>query len=273
MKKSIIAYSVSILALSANVSYAASGHYRHDRHPVSKVMPSHHRSAGEEDIIYSCANAALGAYRDEEMETYDVHMHLGIFGYKQETPNDRVFIARKESGHRGRGSSAIVACRGTDSLSDLIADLDISTQAHMSILGRDVSHHFPRSSTCVASFAEIFNDEVVGAVHSVSARAESIVFTGHSMGGALAQFGSLVTHVAHPRKNLSVVTFGSAGAFDETAISVYDGMVLDHQRYFFHNDPVAKTTGPHAGVEIKLKGTGLSTHRMREYYDAIEDGI
>ena len=80
MKKSIIAYSVSFLALSANVSYAASGHYRHDRHPVSKAMPSHHRSVPREDIALTCANASLAVYEDRD--GVDTSMYFATQGYR-----------------------------------------------------------------------------------------------------------------------------------------------------------------------------------------------
>ena len=126
----------------------------------------------------------------------------------------------------------VIAFRGTSSKEDVYTDLMISREklpiAHMPESMWPLVH---------SGFSEQFFSVHKHLEASIK-ESESIVFCGHSLGGALATIGSLYYSFQYPDKDIACVTFGSPRVGDAQFASYFDERITDSIRYVNDNDPI-----------------------------------
>jgi len=131
-----------------------------------------------------------------------------------------------------------IACRGTSSVSDAVADLQVGLRQV------NAGDWLPRSARVHAGFhlsLDRLRAPVLGRIEAEGL--STVVFCGHSLGGAVAQLLGL----AYARRRRAVqedsyvskvVTFGSPHVGDKALVSILDDFI-DHQRFFTQGDPIA----------------------------------
>lgn len=126
----------------------------------------------------------------------------------------------------------IIAFRGTESKEDILTDLKI-TQVTLPLF--DIADFL--CPYVHSGFSEQFFSVNTHLENHIEEK-NKIVFTGHSLGGALATIGSLYYSVMYPEKDISCVTFGSPRVGDELFANYFDKHVKTSYRYVNDNDPV-----------------------------------
>lgn len=137
-----------------------------------------------------------------------------------------VLLCRRDTG------SLIVAFRGTSSKKDVLTDLSISRDKlplkGMSEVNWPLVH---------SGFMEQFFSANSMIDKNIKEN-DSIIFCGHSLGGALATIGSLYYSFQYPEKDISCVTFGSPRVGDYLFASYFDERIKNSLRYVNDNDPI-----------------------------------
>ena len=160
---------------------------------------------------------------------------------------------------RGDSTTHIVAFAGSKSAGDIFKGTyggDVGK-----IMGRDAAVFFSgRAVRCIGGYAEDYADNIAHTPSFVRAMSKEgdKVFTGHSRGGVLAQYAGIESVMKYYTPVVSVVTFGSPGAFGAEGVSTYDKSI-DQTRYYFREDRVANL-GNHTGAEFCLP---LPAHPVR----------
>jgi hypothetical protein len=126
----------------------------------------------------------------------------------------------------------IVAFRGTESKDDIFTDLKINRV--MLPLFRMPDELCPLIHS---GFYEQFFSVNKYLEEDIKEK-DKIVFTGHSLGGALATIGSLYYSFQYPEKDISCVTFGSPRVGDDRFAYYFNDRVTNSYRYVNDNDPV-----------------------------------
>lgn len=126
----------------------------------------------------------------------------------------------------------VVAFRGTSSSEDVFTDLSIARKkmplAHVSEKWWPQIH---------SGFSDQFFSVNKYLDESVKEN-DSIIFCGHSLGGALATIGSLYYSFQYPEKTIACVTFGSPRVGDDTFVKYFDNKINTSLRYVNDNDPI-----------------------------------
>ena len=185
-------------------------------------------------------------------------MHRGYnTTFLEDTEGRALVVAQKGRGARGGSTSTILAFRGTvlSNSKDISAGRARSDMADIGgvvgVLGREVGGYFTRDAGCVGSYAEIYNDTIFPGISYFMEKADDLTLTGHSMGGVMAQYASLTAYAMDESKEISVVTFGTPVTFDRSGAREYDEIILNHDRFFFPEDPIVKGS-PHTGRAHRL---------------------
>ena len=129
-------------------------------------------------------------------------------------------------------NALIVSFRGTSSNKDILTDLRVSREklplANMSSQLWPLVHF---------GFKEQFFSINPHLEKKIKAH-DTIIFCGHSLGGALATIGSLYYAFQYPNKNIACVTFGSPRVGDGAFVSYFNQRITNTLRYVNDNDPV-----------------------------------
>jgi len=129
-------------------------------------------------------------------------------------------------------NALIVSFRGTSSNKDILTDLRVSREklplANMSSQMWPLVH---------SGFKEQFFSINTHLEKKIKAH-DTIIFCGHSLGGALATIGSLYYAFQYPNKNIACVTFGSPRVGDGAFVSYFNQRITNTLRYVNDNDPV-----------------------------------
>lgn len=149
------------------------------------------------------------------------------------------------------GAAAHLVFRGTDDALDMLSNVDTR---QVDFLGARVHRGF--LSRYQAVRAKI--------AHFLGAHAfDSLLVTGHSMGGALASLAALdLAHALPPSVRVACVTFGSPRVGDARFAALFaDRLGVDHWRVFHDQDPVPMVPmGPFyqhvAGHALRVRPTG-----------------
>lgn len=178
--------------------------------------------------------------------------------------------------------SVIFLCRGTESMEDVGADLMVFKTKCQTIPGAKIHRGFaqqyaslaPAITKQVQSFAEFAEDEM-----------RSVLFIGHSLGGALATIGAALTKKEFPHLYVECVSFGCPRVGNKAFAEFFNANVDRHQRYVNGNDIITRVPRinyTHVGNECRI-GTGagksgcvsryigtIGDHSMDEYIAAFQ---
>lgn len=127
-----------------------------------------------------------------------------------------------------------IAFRGTSSLSDVLADIDVR-MVSVPKLGNDVKVHqgFYRQF-------DVLKKQIWKHIDGRGDQVTEVVFCGHSLGAALATVASAVFASEHPyRYKTKCFTVGSPRVGNAAFRSVFQEKVFEHYRIFNENDPVS----------------------------------
>jgi predicted lipase len=123
----------------------------------------------------------------------------------------------------------VIAFRGTSSREDVFTDLSIARKkmplTHVSEKWWPQIH---------SGFSDQFFSVNKYLDESVKEN-DSIIFCGHSLGGALATIGSLYYSFQYPEKTIACVTFGSPRVGDDTFVEYFDNKIKTSLRYVNDN--------------------------------------
>uniref|UniRef100_A0A6C0CJX5 Fungal lipase-type domain-containing protein n=1 Tax=viral metagenome TaxID=1070528 RepID=A0A6C0CJX5_9ZZZZ len=134
----------------------------------------------------------------------------------------------------------VVAVRGTESFTDVLKDLDVRktqptfVKKHYDHLRVKVHNGFYEQYQAIRP--RIFNHiKRLQAKHNLS----RVIFTGHSLGAAVASILALSYKMNHTGMNVSCVTFGSPRVGNKYFAKSFD--IIDHSyRVVNYQDPVCK---------------------------------
>lgn len=127
-----------------------------------------------------------------------------------------------------------ICFRGTESIADILTDLKIS-QITFVIPGLEI-WNCPQVHRGFYQQFESVRKEIEK--HLDTNKHKNVIFTGHSLGGALATLASLYFSPNFTDKNISCVTFGSPRVGDSKFGELFNKYVNQSYRYVNDNDPV-----------------------------------
>lgn len=112
----------------------------------------------------------------------------------------------------------------------------------------------------------------LAAFNDASRHEETVIFCGHSYGGALAQLAAVFFAMKVPADVIRVYTYGCPRVGCKQFARTLDGLILHHYRYTIKGDPV-----PHLPLGIRYKHAGMHIHlphapcphRVQNYKDAL----
>ena len=132
----------------------------------------------------------------------------------------------------------VVCFRGTESIADILTDLKIS-QVTFIVPNLEILECPQVHRGFYEQFYSVQNDLEKHIKEYLKKNKDApIIFTGHSLGGALATLASLYFQMLLPELTVSCVTFGSPRVGDSTFVKLYEEHVKETYRYVNDNDPV-----------------------------------
>ena len=135
-----------------------------------------------------------------------------------------------------------VCFRGTESYTDILIDLKI-LQVKFVIPGIEnedypqVHSGFNQQFESVKQRIQLKIDELLD-INDKHNKNKKVIFTGHSLGGALATLSSLYFKITNPKLDISCITFGSPRVGDFKFVKLYEKYIKESHRYVNDNDPV-----------------------------------
>lgn len=135
--------------------------------------------------------------------------------------------------------SLVFAFRGTESFRDVLSDLNIfRTELKIdekSMKTKNLVH---------TGFLKQFNtvkheiDQDIQYYRKEQSSNNSLIFTGHSLGGALATISSVYYGIKYPDMRVTCITFGSPRVGNNNFVRSFDVIVDESHRYVNEDDPV-----------------------------------
>lgn len=175
-----------------------------------------------------------------------------------------------------RSRTLYISFRGTNSLTDVKHDLDYRS------IPLDDEHE---SILIHAGFRNKFKsvqDLLLEQIEDYLGEFDKIVFTGHSLGGALAQVAAPVIGEQFPSKTVEVLTFGAPRVGNEDFVEFYNTYVDINYRITNDRDPVPalpfESRFSHVSHAISLSAKGQVTKVPdaplgSRFWNALEDTI
>ena len=166
----------------------------------------------------------------------------------------------------------VVACRGTNTLEEWVTDAAINGKVPF----KDWGHVH-------SGFYEIF-ESVWIEIGSMLLGYKSVIFTGHSLGAAVATLMASELHIKNSDTNISVVTFGSPKVGDTRFVSTFNASKINSCRIFNTLDLIPKLPFSlhlpeilipnYAQVDEELSFTGnheglIEAHQMVNYISVL----
>lgn len=189
--------------------------------------------------------AAVCAHRTHEA----YHGDGGPWADTTYLPGGRGFVRRQ-------GKVVLVVFRGTEGVRDWLRNADVRP-SRLDFLGERVRVHRGFEDQYHAVRAHV--SMAIGRHYQ---RGDDVVFTGHSLGGALAQLAAvdLATNGGGPVPT-RVYTFGSPRVGDGRWVRAYDRTIGEGKtvRFVFQRDPVPRydnAASAHAGPDYKMRADG-----------------
>ena len=138
-----------------------------------------------------------------------------------------------------------ISYRGTESFQDVLTDLKISKvpfplYRHNIWEAPDVHRGFSRQFESIREPLDLEIEKYLSNFQSGSNSRDKpkVVFTGHSLGGALATLSALYFQCKYPDVGISCITFGSPRVGDAQFAKLFNEKVRISYRYVNDNDPV-----------------------------------
>ena len=157
-----------------------------------------------------------------------------------------------------------VIFRGTDSSEDIEKDLMVSKKplklTNNNIIPK-VHYGFLLQFN---SLKKNLNKEIKNYISNEIENEPEIIFTGHSLGGALATIASLFYKDMYPKININCITFGSPRVGDNIFSNLFDKLIQNSVRIINNNDPI-----PCVPTSLRFKHVKgvlwLNNHKMDTY--------
>lgn len=176
--------------------------------------------------------------------------------------------------------SVLFLCRGTESMTDVSIDMMVFKTACRAIPGAKIHRGFARQ---YASLASTISRQVQRFAEFAEEEMRSVLFVGHSLGGALATIGAALTKKEFPHLFVECVSFGSPRVGNKVFADFFNTAVDKHRRFVNGNDIVTRVPRinyTHVGNECRIRGAGKSgcvsrylgtirDHSMEEYIAAV----
>lgn len=139
-----------------------------------------------------------------------------------------------------------VVFRGTDSKKDAAVDVQVTKMClplEKMTLSSDLVKHHAQNARVHAGFMyqlASIQKELFAYINEVSCRDELFVFTGHSLGGALATLACTFFCIFYPDRETMVHTFGSPRVGNAAFSRLTDALHANIHRHVYCNDPVTR---------------------------------
>jgi hypothetical protein len=198
-----------------------------------------------ENIVSVCAMCSAAVYRETPQMFLDAYekllnrskdeRRLKIIQHSTANIDECPYIIVKDSLY----NLVYVAFRGTNSISDILADVS-SNPASLDVGHVHHGFHFRAEQFIVSTSSQL--KAAIGWTSAVGEHAD-IIFCGHSLGGAVAQLVAIkLTLSGHYRKSIKSVTFGSPLVCDDTLARRLDqrGLTPNFLNIVYRNDLVPR---------------------------------
>jgi hypothetical protein len=206
------------------------------------------------EILLRCAEYSELSYCDPEVFRKSVDDNVKFYdGNPDEDTQAYSWLCKEDA-------VVYLVFRGTNSTSDIMADMQINTSPWSEHdTARRVHHGFYDQFHAI--------DKVLGRdVESYVKEAKKIICTGHSLGGALATIAA--AHFAEKYTDVPVCcyTFGSPRVGNRMFADMFHTMVHEHWRVYNECDPVPMLP-PMCNFQHTATGfcCGIGTHTMDMY--------
>ena len=135
--------------------------------------------------------------------------------------------------------SLVFAFRGTESFRDVLSDLNMF-RTHLSIPKVDLQCSPKVHSGFLTQFNTV-KDEMSAEIQLYREKPQNdnhLIFTGHSLGGALATISTVYYGLQYPDMNITCITFGSPRVGNNDFVNLFDNRVNESHRLVNEDDPV-----------------------------------
>lgn len=135
-------------------------------------------------------------------------------------------------------SSLIIWFRGTESLKDILIDLNFfRTPLKLKNNDKNVLVHQGFYNQFESVFTPL-NKTINNYVLDYKNRNQHLIFVGHSLGGALATISACYFSHVYPTLKVSCITFGSPRVGNNHFVNAFNSSVSESYRFVNDNDPV-----------------------------------
>jgi hypothetical protein len=178
----------------------------------------------------------------------------------------------------------IFLCRGTESMTDVGVDLMVFKTKCRAIPGAKIHRGFARQ---YASLAPTISKQVQRFAEFAEDEMRSVLFIGHSLGGALATIGAALVKKEFSHLYVQCVSFGCPRVGNKAFADFFNAHVDHHTRYVNGNDIITRVPRinyTHVGNECKIGASlgksgcasryfgTIRDHSMEEYIAAFQTG-
>ena len=135
--------------------------------------------------------------------------------------------------------SLVFAFRGTESFRDVLSDLNIF-RSNLAIPRTQLTCNPKVHSGFLTQFDTV-KDEInteIQVYREESNNDNTLIFTGHSLGGALATIATVYYGLQYPDMNINCITFGSPRVGNKDFVNLFNNRVNISQRFVNEDDPV-----------------------------------
>lgn len=183
----------------------------------------------QEKIVENFTNSRPYNFTDNELVFYKCSQVPKIYSSENDC---QVYVSKYED-------YLSICFRGTESFSDILMDLQMS-KTQFPLINRE-EQTWPYVHTGFYKQFEAVRNELdreIENYHDELNEDTKIIFSGHSLGGALATLSSLYYAVKYPKIEVNCVTFGSPRVGCDDFASLFNKKITNSYRYVNDNDPV-----------------------------------
>lgn len=133
-----------------------------------------------------------------------------------------------------------ISFRGTESIEDIFTDLNISRVPIEFDFPLDLKEdlHVHRGFLTQFESVKLNIDQEIVEYYIKNTNNKKIIFSGHSLGGALATIASLYFKLKYKELDISCITFGSPRVGCKDFVGVFNNTIENSYRFVNDNDPI-----------------------------------